>query len=176
MGTHNHRMQLSGGVDLEIVARDPQGIDRGRGRWFGLDDEARVRGDWEAGLRLRGWVATTDDLAGDLAAHPGVFGEAVPLPSAEGPEFVFAIPADGSLPMDEAAPPRIHVPMGRGPMDHLPDLGAGLLALTLEHPEPGAVEALGTARGVDRPPGVVPGATLRYRAEIATAAGPRILT
>ena len=54
MGTHNHRLLLGPKLYLEIVARDPQGIDPGRPRWFGLDDAAQVRADWDADCAA-GW-------------------------------------------------------------------------------------------------------------------------
>jgi hypothetical protein len=63
MGTHNHLLQLGDGVYLEIVARDPAAAPQAHRRWFGLDDQRRVRADWDAGRRLRGWVARTDRQA-----------------------------------------------------------------------------------------------------------------
>lgn len=45
MGTHNHRLQLGNSVYLEIVARDPNGIEPGRARRFGLDNQEQVRSD-----------------------------------------------------------------------------------------------------------------------------------
>ncbi len=57
IGTHNHRLQLGANVYLEIVTLDPDGIDPGRARWFGVDDPRQVRSDWEQVRRLKGLVA-----------------------------------------------------------------------------------------------------------------------
>jgi hypothetical protein len=83
MGTHNHLLQLGGTVYLEIVALDPSGAPPGRARWFGLDDQNAVRADWDAGRRLRGWVARTDAIDTVLARREHVFGRKVSLPWSE---------------------------------------------------------------------------------------------
>ena len=59
MGTYNHLLQLGDTVYLEVVALDPEADAPDRRRWFGLDDQDKVRSDWEDGRRLRGWVART---------------------------------------------------------------------------------------------------------------------
>ena len=169
MGTHNHRLQLGSGVYLEIVALDPDGLEPARARWFGLDDERAVRADWEEGRRLRGWVAATDRLEAVVAAHP-FFGEILPLPPSD-PVFAFAVPADGSLPLDGAAPSLIDHRGDPTSMADIPDLGVRLRTLTLEHPEPTAVEALYRELRIDRPPTVVRGSSVRYRACVETSAG-----
>lgn len=174
MGTHNHLLQLGDMTYLEIVALDPAGENPSRPRWFGLDDQARVRADWEEGRRLRGWVARTDGLAGAIAGREAVFGETVPLPPIH-PSFDFAIPADGSLPLDGAAPSLIDRRGKPRSMATIADLGARLLSFSLEHPEPDAISALYGQLGIDRPPAILRGRKLRYRARIATPAGVREL-
>ena len=175
MGTHNHRLRLGCAVYLEIVALDPESVDPGRPRWFGVDDVETVRSDWEEGRRLRGWVANTQVLDTVLAAHGGIFGEKIPLPP-EAPSFAFSIPADGSLPLDGAAPSIID---HRGDADYIasiPDLGARLRSFTLDHPEPARIMALYRALAVDHTPEVLEGPQLRYRALIETPGGLRELT
>lgn len=174
MGTHNHLLQLGDGVYLEIVARDPDGRDPGRPRWFGLDDERRVRRDWDAGCRLRGWVARTDDIDAVLKGREAVFGRKVGLPMDE-PAFDFAIPDDGSLPLDGAAPSLIDRRGKTRSMASIADLGARLHGFSLAHPDPRTIGTLLKELGVDRPPLVSPGSELRYRAEIETAGGVRVL-
>lgn len=174
MGTHNHRLRLGGTVYLEIVALDPDGAPPARPRWFGLDDPARVRADWDEGRRLRGWVASTDRLEHVLARFPGVFGEAVPLP-ADAPTFAFAIPRDGSLPLDGAAPSLIDHRGDTGHVATIPDLGARLVSLTLEHPDPHGIAALYDQLALDRPPAIVEGPVVRYRACVDTRHGRRDL-
>lgn len=170
MGTHNHRLQLGGSIYLEIVALDPDGRDPGRARWFGLDDQQQVRADWEEGRRLRGWVASTDAMESVVSARPEIFGDVVGLPFAS-PEFGFAIPEDGSLPLDGAAPSLIDHRAEPTSMASIPDLGARLHALTLVHPDPVAIEALYRELLIDRPPAIVAGPRVCYRAQIETPDG-----
>jgi hypothetical protein len=49
MGTYNHLLQLGDTVYLEIVALDPEADGPGHPRWFGLDDQKKVRSDWDEG-------------------------------------------------------------------------------------------------------------------------------
>lgn len=175
MGTYNHRLQLGGGAYLEIVARDPDSAWPGRARWFGLDDQDKVRADWDQGRRLRGWVASTDDIPGHVAAYPGLFGEHVKLPPRD-PKFAFAIPADGSLPFDGAAPSLIDRWGGTPAMEVIPDRNAHLLSFTVEHEDPALVDNLYRDLAIDRPPEVRQGQRVRYTAVIETPAGIKELT
>jgi hypothetical protein len=170
MGTYNHLLQLGDTVYLEIVALDPEADGPGRPRWFGLDDQKKVRSDWDEGRRLRGWVARTDAIDAIIAGHRGIFGEKVPLPAVNS-SFDFAIPDDGSLPLDGAAPSIIDRRGKPRSMATIADLGARLRSFTLEHPDPAAVEALYRAMSVDRPPTIDRGSKLRYHAQIETPTG-----
>ena len=172
MGTHNHLLQLGDSAYLEIVALDPEAKGPGRRRWFGLDDQRKVRTDWEAGRRLRGWVARTDGIDAVLAGREGIFGEKAVLNAS----FDFSIPADGSLPLDGAAPSVIDRRGKPRSMATIADRGARLRFFTLEHPEPDAITALYRELAIDRAPTVVPGPVLRYRAEIETPGGLKELT
>jgi hypothetical protein len=175
MGTYNHLLQLGDTVYLEIVALDPK-ADRPVGpRWFGLDDQKTVRSDWDEGRRLRAWVARTDAIDAVIAGRGDIFGRKVPLPAVNS-SFDFAIPEDGSLPLDGAAPSIIDRRGKPRSMATIADLGARLRSFTLEHPDPAAVEALYRALTVDRPPAIGRGPRLRYRAQIETPSGPRELT
>ncbi|AAV96048.1 VOC family protein [Ruegeria pomeroyi] len=175
MGTHNHRLQLGDRVYLEIVAVDPAGHAPERARWFGLDDRARVRADWDAGRRLRGWVASTDEMGLVLSAHRRVFGSEVGLPP-QNPEFGFSIPQDGSLPLDGAAPSFIDHRGDPTRMEEIPDLGARLMSFHLTHPDPVGIEQLYQALAIERAPSVTQGPDLRYRAQIAVPGGLKLLT
>lgn len=175
MGTHNHLLQLGDTVYLEIVALDPEADAPGRPRWFGLDDQDQVRSDWDEGRRLRGWVARTDMIDAIIARRGDIFGAKVPLP-ATAPSFDFTIPNDGSLPLDGAAPSIIDRRGKPRSMATIADLGARLSSFTLEHPDPAALATLYRALTIDRPPQIVRGPKLRYRARIETPGGPRELT
>ena len=175
MGTHNHRLQLGGNVYLEIVALDPDGVAPERARWFGLDDQEKVRADWRDGRRLRGWVAAVEGIDAVVAAHDAVFGDVVPLPFAD-PVFAFSIPGDGSLPRDGVVPSLIDHRGDPTSMAEIPDLGARLRSFTLEHPNPARIEALYRDLSIGTPPAILQGPTFRYRAEIETPGGVKELT
>lgn len=173
MGTHNHRLQLGGNSYLEIVALDPNGINPGRARWFGVDDQRQVRLDWDQKRRLRGWVAAVSCIEHLVSQRPD-FGQVVPLPFDE-PEFAFAIPADGSLPLGGLLPSLIDHREDPTRMSDIPDLGARLVSLSLEHPEPKNVRDVYDGLKIDRPPSISHGPDFRYEAEIKTRDGLRTL-
>ncbi len=175
MGTHNHRLQLGNTVYLEIIALDPDGTKPGRARWFGLDNQAQVRSDWDKGRRLRGWVAGTDAIEAIVSAHCAIFGEKVPLPTAN-PTFDFSIPKDGALPLGGAAPSIINHRGDPTAMAAIPDLGARLRSFTLEHPDSAAIAALYRELVIDHPPVIVQAPLARYHALIETPAGLKQLT
>jgi hypothetical protein len=175
MGTHNHRLQLGNSVYLEIVAFDPEGTEPGRPRWFGLDNQEKVRSDWNEGRRLRGWVANTQAMDFVVSTHGAIFGDKVPLPTMN-PTFNFTIPNDGSLPLDGAAPSIIDHRGDPTAMASIPDLGARLRSLTLEHPNPTAIETLYRELSIEHPPVIVQAPKVRYRALIETPTGLKELT
>ncbi|MCD2171342.1 VOC family protein [Rhizobium sp. C4] len=175
MGTHNHRLQLGNATYLEIVALDRQGTQPGRARWFGLDDQDTVRKDWSEGRRLRGWVANTTSLDKVLAEHQDIFGQKACLPTGE-PDFAFAIPEDGSLPLGGAAPSLIDHWGDTSFIDTIPDMGARLRTMTLEHPDPDRIRRLYADLKVTNAPLVTYGPELRYSAVIDTPNGTRHLT
>lgn len=175
MGSHNHLLQLGDSVYLEIVARDPAGRAPGRPRWFALDDQKSLKAAWDAGRRLRGWVARSDAIDAVLAGREAIFGRKVALPFVD-PAFDFAIPDDGSLPLGGALPSLIDRRGKARSMTTIADLGARLTSFVLEHPEPVAVSQLYEELIIDRPPEIVSGASLRYRARVETPAGLKELT
>jgi len=175
MGTHNHLLQLGDATYLEIVALDPQGEEPPCPRWFGLGDQRKVRADWDAGRRLRGWVARTVAIDAIIAGREHVFGRTVALPWAE-PLFDFALPEDGSLPLGGAAPSIINRRGKPRSMATMADLGARLLSFSLNHPDAAAVAKLYEELDIDRPPAIMHGSELRYRAQIETPAGLKVLS
>lgn len=175
MGTHNHRIQLGNSTYLEVVALAPEAFDPGRARWFGLDDHRQVRADWAAGRRLRGWVANVQAIQPVLSEHVGIFGELVPLPP-KAPTFAFSIPQDGSLPLDGAAPSLIDHFGDPSYIATIPDFGARLISFSLGHPNPATIEGFYHRLMVDRPPTILYGPEVRYRAVIQTPDGLKVLT
>lgn len=170
MGTYNHLLQLGGPVYFEIVALDPDGTHPGRARWFGLDDPKQVRRDWDAGRRLRGWVARVDRIDDVLKGREAIFGRKVALPT-DNPTFDFAIPDDGSLPWGGAVPSIIDRRGKPRSMAAIADIGARLRGFSLEHPEAEAIAALLQDLRTERGPVVSHGPELRYRAQIETPGG-----
>jgi hypothetical protein len=175
MGTYNHLMRLGEAIYLEIVALDPAGKSPGFARWFGLDDQHAVRAAWNAGRRLSGWVARTNDMDAALVGNEGLLGRKVEL-TASNSSFYFSLPVDGSLPLGGAAPSIIDRRGAPSSVATMADFGAVLQSLNLEHPDPEGVSALYRRIGIDRPPEVRKGSKLRYRAQIATASGLKELT
>ena len=174
MGTRNHLLRLGEALFLEVIAVDPEAAAPPHARWFGLSDPGRVRADWEAGRRLRGWVARTDDLDGLLRRHPGLFGDALAL-SRGSLRWRFAVRRDGAWPEDGALPCPMMWPEGPHPAAAMPDLGCRLEGLTLTHPEPDRIAALYRTLGIADAPAVRAG-PFGYHAAIATPGGPRVLS
>ncbi|TXM67974.1 VOC family protein [Methylobacterium sp. WL120] len=174
MGTRNHLLRLGPATFLEVIAIDDRAVHPGRPRWFGLDDRDRVRADWEAGRRLRGWVARTDDLDRLLRRHPGLFGDALAV-SRGALTWRFAVRPDGAWPEDGALPCPMTWGDGPHPAAAMPDLGCRLAGLTLTHPDPDRIAALYRTLDLADAPTVRAGA-FGYRAEIATPGGLRVLS
>jgi hypothetical protein len=80
------------------------------------------------------------------------------------------------LPLEAAAPSDIDHQSDLAHFGAIPDLGARLRLLTVEHPDPDTVGALYPSLGVKGPPAVTKGLTLRYRALIDIPAGMRDMT
>ena len=174
MGTHNHLLQLGDAVYLEIIAIDPEADPPFRPRWFGLDDRRGVQRAWDGGQRLRGWVARTDDMDAVLKGREATFGTKVALPFGA-PTFDFAIPDDGSLPCGGALPSLIDRRGKPRSMASIADLGARLQSFSLEHPDSDALLSHLRDVGLDRPPQVIAGARMQYRARIQTLDGVKTL-
>ncbi|WP_338661483.1 VOC family protein [Pararoseomonas sp. SCSIO 73927] len=174
MGTHNRLLRLGDGAFLEVIAIDPAAAAPARPRWFGLDDTAARRTDWEKGRRLRAWVARTDDLNPVLARHAALLGEAVPVSRGDR-RWRFALRPDGALPAGGAMPCVIDWGPRGCPAPAMPDQGARLASFTLEHPDPEGVRSLYDTLGLADAPTVREGPEPRLHAVIDTPAGPRAL-
>lgn len=174
MGTYNHLLQLGDMVYLEIIALDPDAQPPARARWFGLDNQEAVMADWDAGRRLRGWVARTDMMDTVLAGWENIFGRKIALPWTNS-LFDFAIPDDGSLPLNGAFPSIIDRRGEARSMANVVDLGARLKSFLLQHPDATTLIKRYQTLDIDRPPVIVQCSDLRYRAQIETPAGTREL-
>jgi hypothetical protein len=170
MGTHNNLLRLGDDVYLEIIAINPSVARPARPRWFGLDDVNAVQTAWDRGFRLRGWVARTADIDAVLPEHEQILGRKTRLSGGQN-FYYFSVPPDGSLPLGGVAPSVIDRG-GRPPsIAAMPDLGARLRAVTIEHPYPDEVTALYEKLGIENPPRVQKGDQFLYRAKIQTPSG-----
>jgi len=143
-------------------------------RWFGLDDAGSVRSAWSEGLRLRAWVASTDDLGAVLGRHGELIGRKRRVSRGER-TWLFAVRPDGSLPAGGAAPCVIDWEGRASPAGWMLDQGARLASFTIEHPNPVEVDNLYAELGIIGGPDVRKGARIRYRATIDTPAGLKTL-
>jgi hypothetical protein len=110
-----------------------------------------------------------------LAGREDIFGRKVALPWTNA-SFDFAIPDDGSLPLDGAAPSLIDRRGKERSMANMADLGARLMSFSLQHPEANSISELYRTLDIDRPPAIVQSRDLRYRAQIKTQGGLRELS
>ena len=174
MGTHNHVLRLSDTRYLEIIAADPSAAPPSGPRWFGLGDPETVRADWAEGLRLRAWVARSDDIDAVLADHAAQFGGKTRV-SRGGEHCEFSLCPDGGLPLGGVLPSVID--RGGRSLDtaSMEDKGAVLRDFVLEHPSPAEITALYERLGIRDAPRVQAGPRVRYVATIETSGGLKLL-
>ena len=168
MATHNLLLALGSDVYLEVISADPGAGPGKRPRWFGLDE--MLPG---SPARLADWVASTDDIA--KAAVPEL-GEVESM-RREHHTWKMTVRADGSLPLDGAAPLLIQRASGVNPAAALPPRGLLLRRLQIRHPAPSQVVALFAKIGLvsKAPVTVTKGNECRLIADIQTPSGPRQL-
>ena len=168
MATHNLLLALGSNVYLEVISADPAAVPVKRPRWFGLDHVLPG-----STARLAAWVASTDDIA--HAAVPEL-GE-VETMRREHHTWQMTARADGSLPLDGAAPLLIQRSSSISPAAALPPRGLLLQRLRIRHPAPSQVVALFAKIGLASQPSVTvtKGDECSLVAEIQTPFGPREL-
>lgn len=174
MGTHNHLLRLGATTYLEVIAIDEGAPAHAGPRWFGLDNRAEVRAAWDAGKRLRGWVASTDHFDRHMAKHAASYGEKREFQGGTSSYF-FSVPADGSLPLNGVAPSLIDR-QGKGPsLPSEAELGCTLVSFSIEHPDAGEIAELYRTLDITGSPDVTRGEEFRYSATIRTPSGVRVL-
>jgi len=143
MGTHNRLLKLDAGRYLEVIAIDPQASAPARPRWFALDTPA-MRERLARGPALIHWVERTDDIGLELAGYPD---DVEVLQFSRGPyRWRLAVPRDGRLPADGAAPTLIQWEGSLHPWASLPDSGCSLASFNATQ---GALSAgISTAAGL----------------------------
>lgn len=173
MGTHNRLLNLGGGVYLEVIAIDPQGIPPDRPRWFGLDSQA-MREKLEAGPRLIHWVARTDDIHGALERVPEL--GHVHRMSRGDLSWDITIPDDGSLLEGGLVPTLISWGDTPHPTTRLPDAGCRLVGLRGFHPRPQQVAERLRKLGLEGALELVRGDAARLEARIEARGGLHVLS
>jgi hypothetical protein len=168
MATHNLLLALGSTVYLEVISPDPGAAKVGRPRWFGLDHVLRG-----SPARLAAWVANTDDIANAAVAELGD----VETMRRETHTWRMTVRADGSVPLDGAAPLLIQRSSSVHPAAALPQNGLHLHRLRIRHPAPSQVLALLARIGLATQPAVTvtQGNQCSLVAEIQTPFGPREL-
>jgi hypothetical protein len=176
MGTHNLLLRLGADCFLEIIAVNPNAAPGSyQRRWFGLDDQDRLLEHWQAGRRLRGMVARSDQLTATAGLAPDILGTPMRITRGER-AWDFAVRADGRLPMDGAVPHLMDWGAQGPAAPDMPDLGCKLAGLVLETPAPTAIQGIYDRIGFERGPTLREGTTPKLMALIETPAGIRLLT
>ncbi len=167
MGTHNRLLSLGPGLYLEAIAIDPEATHPDRPRWFDLDR-------FSGAPRLSNWIARSNDLSATLKDAPDGMG--VPIGFTRG-DFAWsmAVPGNGRLPFDGAAPALIEWETALHPADRLTDVGCRLTELRIGHPRIADLisefPALSSMAGIVLEDAVSP----RLSTTIATPSGSRVL-
>ncbi len=175
MGTHNMLLRLGADFFLEVIAVDPNAPRPAQPRWFGLDERDTLHDHWNDGRRLRGMVARTDTLAETAGLAPDLLGAPMRITRGER-AWMFAVRADGKLPLDGAVPHLMDWGAQGSAAPAMQDLGCKLVDLVLETPAPEAVEGVYARIGLAGAPKLRVGPRQKLMAVIETPAGIRLLT
>jgi hypothetical protein len=168
MATHNLLLALGPTVYLEVISPDPRVAPATRPRWFGLDHVMP-----SSTARLAAWVASTDDIAGAAVPELGD----VETMRRETHTWQITVRADGSVPLDGAAPLLIQRSSSIHPAAALPPSGLGFQRLRIRHPAAAQVITLFARIALASQPAVevVQGDACSLVAEIQTPFGLREL-
>ena len=163
VGTHNALLKMNDKIYLEVIAIDPEALEPGNARWFGLDQL-----DESAPPRLVTWVARTDDIHATTANSSLVHIEEM---SRDTFRWLMTLTPDFSLPMNGSAPTLIQWLGNKHPCDNLKDAGCELLELAIRHPEANAIKLMLDRIGFESPLVHLSAGPVSMRATIKTPGG-----
>ncbi|MCZ4330047.1 VOC family protein [Castellaniella denitrificans] len=172
MATHNRLLRLGKSMYLEVIAPNPAARSPGRPRWFGLDTLAP-----HALPALSAWVVRSTDIQASAAAASEPLGDLEPM-RRSALDWLITIPADGSVPLEGAAPALIQWHADAHPAARMEDKGCALALLEIFHPDPERISRLLSSLELEAPVAVRqagPGDPVRLAAHIDTPHGRRIL-
>ena len=172
MATHNRLLRLGESMYLEVIAPNPAARAPGRPRWFGLDTLAP-----HALPALSAWVVRSTDIQASAAAASEPLGDLEPM-RRSALDWLITIPADGSVPLEGAAPALIQWHADAHPAARMEDKGCALALLEIFHPDPERISRLLSSLELEAPVAVRqagPGDPVRLAAHIDTPHGRRIL-
>ena len=172
MATHNRLLRLGESIYLEVIAPNPAARSPGRPRWFGLDTLAP-----HALPALSAWVVRSTDIQASAAAASEPLGDLEPM-RRSALDWLITIPADGSVPLEGAAPALIQWHADAHPATRMEDKGCALALLEIFHPDPERISRLLSSLELEAPVAVRqagPGDPVRLAAHIDTPHGRRIL-
>lgn len=172
MATHNRLLRLGESMYLEVIAPNPAARSPGRPRWFGLDTLAP-----HALPALSAWVVRSTDIQASAAAASEPLGDLEPM-RRSALDWLITIPADGSVPLEGAAPALIQWHADAHPAARMEDKGCALALLEIFHPDPERISRLLSSLELEAPVAVRqagPGDPVRLAAHIDTPHGRRIL-
>ena len=170
MGTHNLFLRLGDSVFLEVIACNPNAKKPNRPRWFALDD---MNENTPASLKT--WVVKTDDIKATLNNCSESIGEIEPMSRGE-TNWLFTIPKDGSLPINEGAPALIQWQTESHPTTAFIDHGLSLSKLQIIHPEPKRLLTFIKSINLKEDIEVLKGDTVKMTAYIDTPQGVKELS
>lgn len=166
-GTHNRLLSLGPDVYLEVIAIDPDAKGADLPRMFDLD---YFTGD----ARLANWVMRVKSLSEALHRAPAGTGNEQALSRGD-MRWQMAIPDSGQYPFKGASPGLIEW-RGKRASDVLTDSGCRLIKVDITHPEADGLRVALAPLLSDARVSIIDGATVTFRAEIATPGGVKVLT
>lgn len=145
MATHNLLLRLGDSMFLEVISPNPAVPAPARPRWFALDSLGP-----QSPPCLSTWVVRTSDIRAAVVTASEPLGNIEPM-SRGVLNWLITIPADGSVPVNGAAPALIEWQTDIHPAAKLENKGMSLAKLEIFHPNPDRLSRLLSSLELDAP-------------------------